>query len=362
MDRRLVPDRVRLGVTVILLCLGLVMLWSALQPLSIGGAIMARQLVGAVLGVVLMRSSTRFDYRELRSRYVALPILGIAMLLVLGALASPSVYELNRWIRLGDVSFQPSEFAKVAVVIFLASELERRAGRLSAIRNLIAPAYLVGVVALLVFVEPDLISSQHIALVASGVALLAGVPIRFFVIGGATLFSMAVLRTASASYRVARVLDFLGSWGRMDGTSNWHVPSLVAVGSGGLLGRGFMKGEQKALFLPCPHSAFIFAVVGEELGFAGALFVVVLFVVFLWRGLRIAQRAPDLFGRLLAAGLTMSIVSQAFINISAVLRLAPTRSLPLPFFSAGGTSLVMCLLSAGLILNVSQHTGRGQGI
>jgi len=337
------------------------MLWSASQTLSAatgrvdGSAIMARQLFWSILGIAAMLLSLRFDYRILRSRYVAFPILGLALVLLLGALASPSVNETNRWIRFAGISFQPSEFAKLAVVIFLASEFERRAGQLSTFRDLLAPGMAVAVVVLLVYLEPDFGSSLHIAVVASALAFLAGVPFRLFVIGGAALLPMVALGIASASYRLERVLAFLDPWAQRQGTGYQLIQSVIAVGSGGPFGRGFMKGEQKSSFLPYPYSDFIFGVVGEELGFVGALIIVALFLVFLWRGLRTAQRAPDLFGRLLAAGLALTIVSQAFINMSVVLGLSPTKGIPLPFFSAGGTSLVLCLFAVGLVLNVSQH-------
>lgn len=361
MAKRLATDRVLLGVAVILFGAGLLMLWSASQPFSDGArvsgeAIMARQLFFAVLGVAVMLASLRFDYRVLRSRTAAFSILGLAMLLLIGALASPSVNETNRWIRLGGISFQPSEFAKLAIVIFLASEFERRARSLSTFKDLLAPGSGVALVALLVYLEPDFGSAIHIVLVASAMAFLAGVPFRLFVIGGALMLPVLMLGITSASYRLDRIFAFLDPWAQRQGTGYQLIQSVIAVGSGGPFGRGFMKGEQKTSFLPYPYSDFIFGVVGEELGFIGAFIIVGLFLVFLWRGLRTAQRAPDMFGRLLAAGLSMTIVSQAFINMGVVLGLTPTKGIPLPFFSAGGTSLVLCLLSVGIVLNVSQHT------
>jgi cell division protein FtsW len=361
MAKRLATDRVLLGVVVILFGTGLLMLWSASQPFSdstsrvSGEAIMMRQLFFALLGVAVMLASLRFDYRILRSRYVAFSILGFALLLLLGALASPAVNETNRWIRVGGVSFQPSEFAKFAVVIFLASEFERRGRNLATFRDLLAPASSVLLITLLVYLEPDFGSALHIALVASALAFLAGVPFKLFVAGAAIILPVVAIGVASASYRLERILAFLDPWAQRQGTGYQLIQSVIAVGSGGPFGRGFMKGEQKTSFLPYPYSDFIFGVVGEELGFIGALVIVGLFLVFLWRGLRTAQRAPDLFGRLLAAGLSITIASQAFINMSVVLGLSPTKGIPLPFFSAGGTSLVLCLLSVGLVLNVSQH-------
>ncbi len=362
MAKRLAVDRVLLGVSVVLFGVGLLMLWSASQPFGdgigpvSGEAIMARQLFFAIIGVAVMLLSLRVDYRLLRSRSVAFSLLGLAALLLLGALASPSVNETNRWIRLGGVSFQPSEFAKFAMVVFLAAEFERRSKSLSTVRDLLAPIGGVGILAVLIYLEPDFGSSLHILLVASAMGFLAGVPFRLFMLGGAVALPVIGVGIASATYRLDRIFAFLDPWAQRQGTGYQLIQSVIAVGSGGPLGRGFMKGEQKTSFLPYPYSDFIFGVVGEELGFIGAFIIVGLFLVFLWRGLRTAQRAPDLFGRLLAAGLSMTIVSQAFINMGVVLGLSPTKGIPLPFFSAGGTSLVLCLLSVGLVLNVSQHT------
>jgi cell division protein FtsW len=362
MAKRLATDRILLGATIVLFGVGVLMLWSASQPFAGGAArvsgeaIMARQLFFAVTGIAVMLVSLRFDYRILRSRTVALTILSAAVLFLMGALASPSVNETNRWIRLGFLSFQPAEFAKLAIVIFLASEFERREKELGSIRDLVAPSLAVAIVVLLVYLEPDFGSAIHILLVAGALAFLAGVPFRFFVLGGAVLLPTLAIGIASASYRMERISAFLDPWAQRQGTGYQLIQSVIAVGNGGTLGRGFMKGEQKTSFLPYPYSDFIFGVVGEELGFIGAFLIVGLVLVFLWRGLRTAQGAPDMFGRLLAAGLSMTIVSQAFINMSVVLGLSPTKGIPLPFFSAGGTSLVFCLFAVGLVLNVSQHT------
>jgi cell division protein FtsW len=362
MAKRLATDRILLGVTLVLFGTGLLMLWSASQPLSAatgrvsGEAIMARQLLWALLGIGGMLLSLRIDYRVLRSRYVSVGLLGLALLLLLGALFSPAVNETNRWIRIAGTSFQPSEFAKLAVVLFLAAEFERRAANLGSARNLLQPGLVVFLVASMVFLEPDFGSAVHIILVASVMAFLAGVPSRFFLYGASVLLPLAALGIASAPYRVGRIFAFLDPWAQRQGTGYQLIQSVIAVGSGGPFGRGFMRGEQKTSFLPYPYSDFIFGVVGEELGFVGSIVIVILFLTLLMRGLRTAQKAPDLFGRLLAAGLALTVVSQAFINMSVAVGVTPTKGIPLPFFSAGGTSLVLCLLAVGLILNVSQHT------
>lgn len=361
MAKRLATDRYLLGVIVALSAAGLLMLWSATTPFSAvgsrvnGEAIVVRQVFWAILGMAAMLLTLRIDYRVLRSNAVSLSILGIAVTLLLVALLSPAVNETNRWIRLGGASFQPSEFAKIAVVIFLAAQLEQRAAHLASLRTLLAPGLGVGLVALFVYLEPDFGSAVHIALVAAAMLWVAGAPISYFLVGGFGGLIVGAIGIAAAPYRQERLFAFMDPWGQRQGTGYQLVQSLIALGSGGAFGRGFMRGEQKASFLPYPYSDFIFGVVGEELGFAGTVVVVALFIALLLRGLRTAQKAPDLFGRLLAAGLVVTIVSQAFINMCVATGLVPTKGIPLPFFSAGGTSLVLCLLSVGLILNVSQH-------
>lgn len=361
MAKKLAIDRVLLGVTFVLFGAGLLMLGSATQPFFggtgrvSGESILLRQGLFGLVGFTGMLLILKIDYRRLRSRSVSIGILGLALALLLVALSSPAVNETNRWIRLAGTSFQPSEFAKIAVVIFLASQLERRAADLDSFRALLAPIAGVGAVAVCVYFEPDFGSAIHILLVASAMACVAGVAERFFWIGAGIVAPVVAYGIIAAPYRLARILAFQDPWGQRQGSGYQVTQSLISLGSGGPFGRGFMRGEQKASFLPYPYSDFIFGVVGEELGFVGSVLIVVLFLVFLIRGLRAAQRAPDMFGRLLAAGLAITIVSQAFINMFVTIGLLPTKGIPLPFFSAGGTSLVLCLLSVGLILNVSQH-------
>jgi cell division protein FtsW len=361
--KRLSSDRAQLGITLALLALGLVVLWSASTPFMgnadgrgpSGVSIVVRQIFFAVLGVAGMMALLRFDYRALRTPLASFSLLGLAIVFLLLALVSPAVNETNRWIRIGGLSFQPSEWAKLAVVVFLAAEFERRGANITTVRDLFWPLILVGAVIGLVYLQPDFGSAAHIALVACVLAFVAGVPKRLFVLGGLAAAPLVWLGIAGSSYRLERIVAFLDPWGQRTGSGYQVIQGMIAVGSGGLSGKGFMKGDQKLSYLPYPFSDFIFGVVGEEFGFIGSVLVVALFLAFLWRGLRTAYRAPDLFGRLLATGLTLIVVTQAFINISVVLGQLPTKGIPLPLFSAGGTSLVLCLLCVGLTLSISQH-------
>jgi cell division protein FtsW len=366
MAKRLASDRVQLGLTLALLALGLVVLWSASTPFMgpsaagdargvSGVSIVLRQLFFATVGVAAMMAALRLNYRVLARPAVTYGVMAAAIALLLLALLSPSVNDTHRWIRFGGLSLQPSEWAKLAVVIFLAAEFERRGDRIQTVRDLFWPIVLVGLVLGLIYLQPDFGSAAHVALVAAVLAFVAGVPKRLFLLGGTIAAPLLWFGIMGASYRIERIVAFLDPWGQRTGSGYQLIQGMIAVGSGGITGKGFMKGDQKLSYLPYPFSDFIFGVVGEEFGFIGSVLVVLLFLGFLWRGLRTAYRAPDLFGRLLATGLTLIVVTQAFINISVVLGQLPTKGIPLPLFSAGGTSLVLCLLCVGLTLSISQH-------
>lgn len=365
MAKRLASDRVLLGITLALMALGLIVLWSASVPYmgasvdarrGINGAsIMGRQVFLAIVGVAAMMATLRLDYRLLKSARVSYGILGSAIVLLLLSLVSPEVNETHRWIRLGGLSFQPAEWAKIAVAVFLAAEFERRGDRITTVKDLMTPIILLATVLGLIYLQPDFGSAAHIALVAFILAFVAGVPKRLFALSALVATPLLWFGVMGASYRVSRIVAFLDPWGQRTGSGYQLIQGMIAVGSGGLTGKGFMKGDQKLSYLPYPFSDFIFGVVGEEFGFIGSMAVLILFLAFLARGLRTAYKAPDLFGRLLATGLTAIVVTQAFINMSVVLGQLPTKGIPLPLFSAGGTSLVFCLVSVGVVLNVSQH-------
>jgi cell division protein FtsW len=360
MAKKLQADTVLGAVTLLLLGSGLVMVWSASTALSQeahGHAyhFLLRQSVGAALGVLAMLLALRFDYRVLsRPQVVWSGLAGATLLLVL-VLFLPAVNGVHRWIRLGPLSLQPAELCKLAVIVYLAYAIDRRQGRMQEPGAMVAPLLLMGWFAGLIFLQPDLGSAATIVLIGVVLLFVAGVRVRWFAALGVLALPLLWKAINAAAYRQSRIRAFLDPDADPLRAGYQIIQSLIAVGIGGVQGAGLMSGQQKLFYLPYPYSDFIFAVIGEEVGLWGASLLVLGFLIFLWRGLRAAFRAPDAFGTFLAAGLTLAVVLQAFINMSVVLKLLPTKGIPLPFISYGSSSLVVTLFAVGLILNVSQH-------
>jgi cell division protein FtsW len=251
---------------------------------------------------------------------------------------------------------QPSEISKLALIIFLAYFLEKRAGEEGDFWRTFLPCGIVtGFLATLIVIEPDFGTAMMLALIFVVVVYTAGARLLHLGMAAAPALIIAVGLLVFVPWRLKRLVTFLDPWADPQDAGFQVVQSLIAIGSGGTNGLGFAQGKQKMLFLPFAHSDFIFAVVGEELGLVGALTIVFVFALFLWRGLRTALLAPDRFGMLLSLGIVTSIVAQALFNISVVLSLVPTKGIPLPFISYGGSSLVPTLAAVGILLNVSQH-------
>jgi len=361
MARRLSSDFTLFAVTAALLGLGLVMVWSASSTLAqekYGNAyyFLVKQVLWAAVGLIVMVAALRIDYRRLRHPAVVYgAVIATTLLLILVLFLKP-VNEAHRWIRLGPLSFQPAELAKLAIVLFLAYHLERRGDRVKEFLPSLFPVMLLlGWFAFLIAIQPDLGSATTLVLTACVMLYMAGVRFRHFAVLGLLALPILYKAIAGVPYRLERIITFIDPYSDARGSGYQIIQSLIAVGTGGVGGVGLMEGRQKLFYLPYPYSDFIYAVIGEELGLLGAAAVVTAFVLFLWRGVRAAGRAPDAFGSYLAAGLTLAVVLQAFINMSVVLGLLPTKGIPLPFISAGGSSLVLTLLSVGLVLNVSQH-------
>lgn len=362
MAKKLSSDTTLFAATVALLGVGLVLVWSASSVLAQevhGNAyhFLVRQVVWAAVGLAVMVAAMRFDYRKLRRPGLVYLAVGSSTLLLIVVLFVRPVNDVHRWLRLGALSFQPAELAKLAMVLFLAYHLERRGERINDFLPSLFPALLLlGWFAFLIFIQPDLGTAATLVLIGCTMLFLAGVRLRYFAalaVPGVLLLYHAV---TAAAYRRDRIEAFLNPYADPRGSGYQVIQSLIAVGTGGITGLGLMEGRQKLFYLPYPYSDFIYAVIGEELGLLGAGAVLLGFVLLLWRGVRTAWKAPDPFGTYLAAGLTLAIVLQAFINMSVVLGLLPAKGIPLPLISAGGTSLVLTLLALGLVLNVSQHT------
>jgi cell division protein FtsW len=316
-----------------------------------------KQLFWALLGSVAMLAAVRVDYRKLE-RFVmpALIVAGVMLVLVLVPPFGQAINGTRRWIRLGVVSFQPAELAKLALVIYLAAFLARRHEQLSDIRRgLLPPLLVAGTLAALVFVQPDLGNCLTLITLTFGLLYLAGAPMRYLGWALAPAVPLLVIAIYMAPYRLRRMTAFWDPWSDPRGSGFQIIQSWLAFGNGGLLGQGVGGSRQKLFYLPESHTDFIFAVVGEELGFVGAVVFVALFAVLIWRGLRIGLRAPEPFGAYLALGITLLIATQVLVNLGVVTGLLPTKGLPLPFISFGGSALLMTMLSTGVLLNISQH-------
>lgn len=360
MAKKLAFDRVLFTAVVLLVGLGLVMVYSASTPMARaqGSALnpfLVKQMVAAAVGFLAMAVVMHVDYRRLRDARVVYTLLaGVGALLVL-VLFGPELNSTRRWLFFAGVSIQPSELAKLALVPFLAWQLDRRQELINSRELLLPVAVVTGALAGLIVLQPDLGTAVLIAATAGALLFLAGLAWRFLAVAAAVAAPLVWLLVISVPYRRARLFAFLEPERDPLGAGFQALQSLIAVGSGGLFGLGPGESVQKLHFLPYPHSDFIYAIVAEELGLLGALAVVGLFAVLLWRGARAGLRAPDPFGRYLAWGFAVMLAFQAFLNVSVALALVPTKGIPLPFLSYGGSSLVVSLVACGVLLNVSQH-------
>jgi len=322
---------------------------------------LGKQALWTSIGLVAMFVAMRFDYQQLNSRWIVYGLLVLTILMLVAVFGFSPVNGARRWIKLRGFSIQPSEIAKLSLALFLARFLQRRSGDETSFWRTFLPCFFVfGIVAGLIAKEPDLGTALMLAIICFTVCFAAGVrPMHLvYAVVPALLFVGKML--IFTPFRMKRLAAFIDPWADAQGTGYQVVQSLIAVGSGGAHGLGFAQGRQKLLFLPFAHSDFIFAVVGEELGLVGASIVVFVFAIFLWRGMRAALRAPDRFGMLLGIGIVIGIVAQALLNISVVLALVPTKGIPLPFISYGGSSIVPTLAAVGILLNISQYGALGK--
>jgi cell division protein FtsW len=321
-----------------------------------------KQSMWAALGLAALAIVMRVDYRLYRQPAViwsSLAVVGAGLCLVL--LSSP-INGTRRWFGVGGFGVQPSELAKLALILFAAALLERRMHKVNDLRYALLPIALVtAAIVVLVLLEPDFGTAVSMLMVVALMVFAAGLDWRYFAaVAAAGIPALAAIAIA-APYRMRRLTTFLNPDADPLGDGFQILQSLIAVGTGGLTGMGLMQGVQKLFYLPEPHTDFIYAVIGEEMGLVGTTLVLVAFAVITWRGLRIALRSPDPFASFLAMGLTGMIAVQAFINISVVLALMPTKGIPLPFVSAGGSSLLINLVGMGVLLNLSQHASPAGG-
>lgn len=361
-SRWLAVDKVLLLSAIGLVGLGLLMVYSASFPTSqrdwdSGTHIVTRQVVAAGLGLLALFVGFVVDYRIYRRpAVVGTAVLGTIGLLLL-VLMMPAIANVHRWIPLGVFNLQPSELAKLAIVLFLASYLSRKEESINDLVHGLAPAVaVIGTMALLIAIEPDLGTAVALSAIAVLMLWVGGLSMKFVAQVGAVGLVLGVLQVMRSGYQSRRIIAFLDPWADAQNAGYQVVQSLIAVGSGGLTGVGLAESNQARLFfLPFPYTDFIYAVLGEELGLIGSSLVVLGFMAILWRGMRAALRAPDSFGMYLGVGLTLVLVAQALLNMSIVLNLLPTTGIPLPLISYGGSSMVVCCAAIGVLLNLSQH-------
>jgi cell division protein FtsW len=361
MAKRVSVDKTLFTVTLLLVFVGLIMVFSASAVMAkerFGSpySFVLRQFAWAVAGVLAMFGLMKVDYKRYRHPAVVFSLIGIVTLLLISVFFLDRSHNTHRWFRLGMLSFQPSELAKPAIIIYLAYFLETRTKMMDDWKHTLLPA--IGpsfVVAALIAAQPDLGTAIAIAAITLSVLFIAGMELKYFLwplAAAPVIFYFLIWRVP---WRHQRILAFMDPFADPLGKGFHIIQSLIAVSTGGLTGMGLMEGKQKLFFLPEPHTDFIFAVIGEEFGLLGAFFVVALFGLLLYRGIRAAMVTRDTFGRYLATGIVGMICIQAFFNVSVVLALLPTKGIPLPFISYGGSSLFVMLASVGILLNITQQ-------
>lgn len=315
-----------------------------------------KQLIWAGLGLVLMMTVSKVDYHWWGEKARILGV-GVVALLVGVLIVSEPIAGARRWLRLGPLSFQPAEVAKICLIIYLADFLTRHKDRVpSFVQGILMPFLVVLLYAGLILLEPDFGTVVILCLIFLVMFFVAGAKIAHLGVLLLGILPLLWLTIFSSPYRKQRVLAFL-DYSFQEGEKGYQISqSLLSLGSGGWWGVGLGKGEGKLLYLPQVHTDFIFSHIGEELGFIATGAIVLGFIFFLWRGMKIAVHCGDLLGRMLAVGFSFLIAGEAMVNIGVVTGLLPTKGLGLPFFSFGGSSLVLCLVAVGILLNISRQT------
>jgi cell division protein FtsW len=353
-------DFALLFITFALVGIGLVMLYSSSSIIAqerFGDSMyfVKRQAVFALIGIVVLIISKNLPYVVYRRLvYVILGVTLLSLVIVLLPHVGHRVGGARRWLRFGPISIQPAEYAKLALIIYISYSAAKKKERLRELSVGYVPHLVVSAVFIgLVVMQPDLGTAITFAVLTFVLLFVAGVRLRYLLVTAIAVAPLLVLAIAQKGYRWERFLAFLNPWRDPSGTSFQLLHSLLALGSGGLLGVGLGSGQQKLFYLPEPHTDFILAVIGEETGIIGVSIVLLLYALLIYKGVKIALRAPESFGTYLAFGLTLIVGLQAFINCAVVMGLLPTKGLPLPFISYGGSSLLTNLLAMGILMNIS---------
>ena len=317
-----------------------------------------KQFGFTLAGILIMFLTSQIDYRWYQNKTIVYGLLAVTAVLLLAVFGFPPINGARRWIRFPAFSFQPSEIAKVALPIFFAYFLTKNEDSVGDLKETVLPcAVVLGFFGSLIIFEPDLGTTMVLCAAFIAMYFAAGAKILHLAAVGLGLVFIGTCALIFAPWRVERLMAFADPFKHADDAGYQVVQSLYAIGSGGVIGEGFAKGQQKLFYLPYPHSDFIFAVVGEELGLVGTLAVVLAFGLLLWRGTRAALLAPDRFSMLLGIGIITGIIAQALFNISVVISILPAKGIPLPFISYGGSSIIVTLFAVGILLNISQYAG-----
>ena len=317
-----------------------------------------RQLAWAGAGFAALIVMMYVDYRRLASPVLIFPALALQLILLVCVLFAERSHNTRRWLHMGPASLQPSEISKIILVLFLAYFLAQRSGKVNDVKHTLLPIGLVtGLSMALVMAEPDFGTALAIGMIVAAMLFTAGLRLRYFASLALGAVPVVYWLVFYSTYRHNRLLAFLHPFDDPLGKGFQIIQSFIAVGTGGISGVGLMEGKQKLFYLPEPQTDFVFAVISEELGFIGAIVLIVAFGIILWRGWRASARCTCEFGRLLAIGLTVMVVGQALVNMSVVLGLLPTKGIPLPLISYGGSSLFVTLVAVGMLLNISQDEG-----
>jgi len=359
--RKTKPDYYLAFTVFCLVVFGLIMIYSSSVIISHervghGYYFLSHQAIALAIGFLAWFLLQKLDYRQLKQISFWLLVASVVLLLLV-FIPGLGSSEIKRWLYIGNFGFQPSELVKLLFIIYLASWLADRKDEVTELKKGFLPfIVLTCFVAGLVVIEPDLGTAMIFILVALAMFFMAGAKIIHLaltvVLGSGVVYALII----TAPYRLSRLAVFLNPEASPMGIGYQLRNALIAIGSGGLWGLGFGNSSQKYLYLPEAHTDSIFAVASEELGFIRTIFIILAFLIIAWRGFLVAQNAPDRFGRLLAGGITVWLIIQAFINIGAMLGLVPLTGLTLPFISYGGTSLVVSMAAIGILINISKHS------
>jgi cell division protein FtsW len=360
--KRVSADRWLFALTLLMVSAGLVMVFSASaivakEKFGSETAFLVRQALYAVIGLVAMFALMNVDYRKLNRPALVFTTLGITSLFLAAVFLLDRSHNTHRWIKLGILSFQPSELAKPAIILFMAHFLESRLRSITDLRHTILPAIApTAAFCILIVLQPDLGTAMTCAFITAAILYISGMEWKYYFYALAISALPLYILLFRTAWRARRLVAFIDPYADPQGAGFHIIQSLIAVGTGGPLGQGLMEGKQKLFYLPEPQTDFIFAVLAEELGLIGSVLLVAAFAFFCFRGLRAAWNTRDNFARILAVGITAMIGIQAFFNISVVLGLLPTKGIPLPFISYGGSSLIVTLACVGVLLNITQQT------